>query len=397
VRVLFLTHRLPYAPNRGDRIRAHHLLRTLSAHADIDLVSLVHDEEEAGHAGALQPWVDSVRVAPVSRWRNLARCVPALATSLPLTHVMLDSYDVTPAIEEVCATRTPDVVLAYCSGMAKYIFSPLLRRIPSIVDMVDVDSSKWTALSRSAAPLKRWVLSREARQLAVFEAHAAEHAFATLTINERERQTLSTLAPAARVESVPNGIDYDFFKPAAGPSAQPNVVFVGVMNYAPNEQGAMWMVEHVWPRIRAMRPDARLSIVGSHPTPAIRRLQSAEHGITITGEVPDVRPYLWSAAVAVAPLQIARGLQNKVLEAVASGIPCVVTPTVAGGLPPQVLTACPTASEPAQFAGSVVDLLGRSPEERRAIAGSAHVESLNWPIQLAPVLTLLDEAARSRR
>jgi polysaccharide biosynthesis protein PslH len=393
MRVLFLTHRLPYAPNRGDRIRAHYLLRTLARHARVDLLSLVHDDDEASHAGDLAPLVDSIHPARVPRVLNLARAAAALAGSTPLTHVLLDSPDVKPALQTIRRTRPPDVVLAYCSGMARYLFEPELRDIPAVVDMVDVDSAKWAMLAQASVPPRSWIFKREARTLAKFEAKAAAHAFATLTVNDRERHALASLAPTANIVVSPNGIDRARFRTDAAPTSEPVVVFCGVMDYAPNVQGARWIAEEVWPRVRAARPDARLTIVGSNPPPAVRRLQARGAGITVTGEVADVRPYLWNAAVAVAPLHLARGLQNKALEALAAGVPCVVTPSVAEGLPKSVRAACPVGAGAAQFAGEVLALLAKKPTQRRAVAEGARLETLDWASQCASVVHLLQQAS----
>jgi len=395
MRVLFLTHRLPYAPNRGDRIRAFHLIRALAQHADVDLVSLVHDDEEASHRHDLDGIVSSTSLAPVSRVRNLARALPTLLGGAPLTHVLLHSPEVLAAVRRLGRSHRPDVVLAYCSGMAKYLFAAELSDVPAVLDMVDVDSAKWSDLAATSAPPRSWVFRREATRLRAFEARAAMRATATFVVNERERQTLATIAPTSRILTVPNGIDSESFRPSDQPQRDPIVVFCGVMNYAPNAQGARWMAEQVWPLVLAEQPGARLLIVGSNPTPEVRRL--ARLGVTVTGAVPDVRPYLWSAAVAVAPLAIARGLQNKVLEALAAGLPVAVTPAVAEGLPEDALRGCVVESDAVAFASAVVDLLRMSPQGRRAMAARANVTALDWASRLAPAISVLLECARAGR
>jgi sugar transferase (PEP-CTERM/EpsH1 system associated) len=395
VRILFLTHRLPYAPNRGDRIRAYHLLRYLGIHAQVDLLSLVHDAEEAGHAGELDSLVASTTIARVPKAMNLARAVAAMAGDRPITHALLDSPEIRPALQTICASRPPDVVLAYCSGMAQYLFEPCLRDIPSVIDMVDVDSLKWAQLAGSVTAPRSWVYRREARQLARFEARAVQHARVALTVNAREHQRLTELVPSGRVETVENGIDYRYFAPSAEPQQAPHVVFCGVMNYAPNVEGAIWMAQHVWPIVRARRPDAVLTIVGAYPTRQVLRLANSNLGVKIAGGVPDVRPHLWNAAVAVAPIWLARGLQNKVLEALAAGLPCVVTPPVSEGLPREPREQCPIGDAASSFAGHVLTLLDMSAAERRRKAIAANVKALDWSVQLSAVMTILEGAARS--
>jgi sugar transferase (PEP-CTERM/EpsH1 system associated) len=394
VRVLFLTHRLPYAANRGDRIRALYILRQLAGHAEVDLVSLVHSDDEARHAGDLHDLAATVTVARVPRLTNYARGAAALVTGRPLTHALLNAPLIGTTCRRLVAAHPPDVVLAYCSSMARFALEPPLDRFPFVLDMVDVDSEKWRTLGRTAAAPKCWIYSAEARTLSDFEARAARTAQAVLCVNERERDLIIGLEPAANVHVLPIGVAIDELRPTGPPSPDQRVVFCGVMNYRLNEEGALWFARTVWPLVRTRRPAARLSLVGSDPTPAIRSL-AADSTIEVTGTVPDVRPYLWRSAVAVAPLLSARGVQNKVLEAVAAGLPCVVTPAVLDGLPEEVIPACMLARDAEQFAAAVVDLLGREPAERRAIAEGANVRALSWDERLAPLLGILERAARA--
>ncbi len=394
MRILFLTHRLPYAPNRGDRIRALHILKRLANHAEVDLVSLVHDRDERQHAADLRDLTASVTVAPVSRWLGYGRAVRALATGRPLTHALLHASAVSAACRRLVVDRSPDVVLAYCSGMARFALEPPLNRLPLVLDMVDVDSVKWRTLGETAAVPARWIYGAEAGRLSLFEARAARHAKAVLVVNDRERRSLLNLEPEAKVHVVPNGVALDEFRPTAPPSEERRVTFCGVMGYRPNEEGALWFAKSVWPLIRARHPDARLSLVGSAPTAAVRHLSAADPTVDVTGAVPDVRPYLWRSAVAVAPLFVARGLQNKVLEAVAAGLPCVVTPAVLDGLPGQVLPGCLTATDADAFAAAVLSLLDRRPAERRAIANGADIGALTWDRQLSSLIPILDAVVR---
>jgi sugar transferase (PEP-CTERM/EpsH1 system associated) len=277
--------------------------------------------------------------------------------------------------------------------MAKFALQPPLNRLPLVLDMVDVDSVKWSELSKTAPIPSRWIYATEARRLSGFEARAARHARAVLVVNDRERESLLHLEPAANVRVVPNGVALDEFSPPSPPSGEPRVTFCGVMSYRPNEEGALWFAQAVWPMIRARRPDARLTLVGSEPSTALRHVAVADPTVEVTGAVSDVRPYLWRSAVAVAPLFVARGIQNKVLEAVAAGLPCVVTPAVLDGLPGNILPGCLAASDAGEFAAAVLGLLDRDAAERRAMADRADVRSLSWDRQLASLLPILEAAA----
>jgi len=395
--VLFLTQRLPYAANRGDRIRALHMLRHLRRSATIHLVSLVHDADEAQHIGDLRSLTATVTVGRVTRWRGYTRAVTALARRTPLTHALLDARGLQVACSRLVAEHRPDVVLACGSGMARFALEPPLREIPLVLDMVDVDSEKWSALGRTAAPPMRWVYANEARRLRSFEARAARASQAVLVVNDRERSSMADVEPTCHVVVVPNGVAADEFRAASAPSAERRVTFCGVMNYAPNEEGALWFARDVWPSIRNRYADARLSLVGSHPTASLHASADADATIEVTGAVPDVRPYLWRSAVAVAPLFVARGIQNKVLEAAAAGLPCVITQAVKDGLPAEVLPACLVAHDADTFAAGVIDLLGRAPEERRAMAQCANIRSLDWSERLRPLAGILERAAQRRR
>lgn len=392
--VLFLTHRLPYAPNRGDRVRAYHLLREISQWASVDLISVVHDDEEASHAGDMRDVARSVAVARPRRFRNLVQAGLALPTSKPTTHSLLQSPEMDAAVDRVAAVSPPDLVLCYCTGVAPAIFRPALKSLPVVLDMVDVDSAKWSALAPNAKLPLSWIYGREGRVLRRYEAMAMERAAVTLVVNDREREVASDIAPAASVAVIENGVDLKQLRPAGPPAREPVVVFCGVMNYTPNVEGAVWLARKVWPHVRRQRPDARLEIVGAQPARVVRALESATDGIHVTGSVPDVRPHLWRAAVGVAPLQTARGVQNKVLEAVAAGLPVVVTPAVMEGLPLQVTAACRTAETAEKFAAEVAALLDRDPEDRRRLADSTDLDALAWASRLRPLRALVEKAAQ---
>lgn len=392
MKILFFTHRLPYAPNRGDRVRAYHLLHELSGWAEVDLVSLVHDDDEASHIRDLRDVTSSITVGRVPRILNAIRAGLALPTSKPTTHSMLRAPGLAGAVERLASERRPDLVFAYCTGIAPLASLPSLRNVPLVLDMVDVDSAKWAMLAKTSAPPLSWIYAREARLLRRFEREESLRAKVTMVVTAKEQATLKEIAPAARVEVVGNGVDAQPLKrPNSAATAAPIVVFCGVMNYAPNVEGALWLAREVWPRVREKRPDAQLQIVGSQPIEAVKRLADQATGITVTGQVPDVRPYLWGASVAAAPLLTARGIQNKVLEAVAAGLPTVVTSQVFEGLPPEVHSACIRASDAASFGDAIVKLLGDSPEARLAMTAAADVDALSWTHQLGSLRRLLRE------
>ena len=397
MRTLFLTHRLPYAPNRGDRIRAFHLLQAIASFSDVDLVSLVHDREEASHVKDLAQ-LAHVSSVPVSRRRNLLLAAPSLLGATPLTHVLLDSPSLQSSLERARA-RQPDVVLAYCSGMARFALTPSLNHLPFVLDMVDVDSYKWACLADTVPWPFRPVYRREARTLRVFEALATRRARATLVVNDREREALQGIVPGATIAVVPNGIDVSAFeRPWKGLPRrdQGMVVFCGVMDYPPNEQAVLWFGREVWPLVLGQCPDACFLVVGSNPTSALRTLAAELPNIQVTGSVARVQPFLWRATVSVAPLQVARGVQNKVLEALAAGLPVVTTPAVMEGLPIEAWPACAVGHDVQGFARSVLRLLKMTQCQRDAIVAQADLTQLGWKRRLDPIREILSGVARSQ-
>jgi polysaccharide biosynthesis protein PslH len=395
MRVLVLTHRLPYAPNRGDRLRAYHILQHLHRRAEVELLSLVHDDEEASHVDEVRGFVTHVTAVRVTPFRNRINAALALMTGGPLTHALLDGTGIVDRLHAICEARPPDVVLSYCSGMARFAMQPPLDRIPLVLDFVDVDSRKWRDMAEASGPPKSWIYRREAATLGAFEARTATRAVASLVVNEREAGNARALAASANVRVLANGVELDRLNPPHPPATSPRVVFCGVMSYAPNADGMTWFLEKVWPLVRAARTDATLAIVGSDPSPALCALPKKDASITVTGRVPDVRQWLWDSAVGIAPLHVARGVQNKALEAIAAGLPIVITGAVAGGLPASAAPASRVANTPEDFAAHVIDLLSLSPEQRRTVARSANLSELTWSRTLEPLWPIVEAAAKS--
>lgn len=395
MRALILAQRLPYAPNRGDRLRAFHEINQLRTQGwDVDVFALVHDDEEASHAEGMRSGGHRIEVALVPHLRNKIAGLLSLPGSRPLTLTLLDSPEATRAFDRLCQAGPPDVVLAFSSSMAAFAMRPPLDRVPMVLDFVDVDSEKWQALSETARWPMSWIYRREHRTLQAFEARAARAAHVCVLTTERERQALLRFAPDVRAEVLPNGIDLERFRRPAGAVAEPRVVFTGVMNYEPNADAAVWLGREIWPLVRARRPDVWLDIVGASPISAVQALHDPAAHLNVTGSVPDVRPFLWRAHVAAAPLRVARGVQNKVLEAAAAGLASVVSPVVLAGLPDELRALCPVADTAQAFADTLIEQLSTPPQHDRwmhAVAG------LSWENTMARLPELLAEAAAAGR
>jgi sugar transferase (PEP-CTERM/EpsH1 system associated) len=318
--ILFLAHRVPFPPDRGDRIRSFHVLKHLAARATVNLVAFADPGESIEVAPAFRALLGECVVVPRTKSRPRA-LVEALATGRPASLTAFDDPRVHRAVADLVARRPIGRVYAFSGQMAQY----LPAGIPAVMDFVDADSAKFAAYAQGAlAPLMR----REARLLGAYERAVAARVAAALFVSAPE----AALVPGGRV--LENGIDTATFDPAAAfvPVLGQGrlVTFTGQMDYRPNVEAVIRFAREVLPGVRARHPDVRFAIVGRAPTPAARAL--AGEGVIVTGEVPDVRGWLAASEVVVAPLMLARGVQNKVLEAMAMARPVLASPAAAEGI-----------------------------------------------------------------
>lgn len=339
-RLLFLAHRIPYPPQKGEKIRAWHMLNHLTRRFDVDLGCLVDDPADLTHLPYLRERCAEV-VAPLigSRREVALRALLRGRPGLPLSLGWFHHAGLAGWVREGLATRRWDAAFVYSSSVAPYLMGPLARAaLPRrVLDLVDVDSAKWEAYARDAHFPMRQVWAREARTLLAFERRAVLEFDASLLVSAQEVAHFEALAPecAGRVTAVENGVDLERFDPNAGWEdpfgAAPALVFTGTMDYRPNVEAVAWFATEVMPLLADQRPAPEFWIVGANPSPAVHALATLP-GVRVTGAVVDVRPYIAHAAVSVAPLMIARGIQNKVLEAMAMGRPVLATPQAFEGV-----------------------------------------------------------------
>ncbi len=393
--LLFLCHRIPYPPDKGDKIRAFHQLRTLTERYEVDLFTLADDADDLGYQAELKRFCRTVFVARVNRRLARLRTLPRLFSTEPLSLAYFRSQALSAALRTTLRRQRYDRVFVYCSAMAPYL-EDIPPGIPVIADLVDVDSDKWSQYAGfSSFPLSV-VYRREARRLRETERALSERASCALVCTAREAKMLRVIAPAARVEVVPNGVDTGFFQPAPGGSDSRTVVFTGDMSYFPNQQAVEWFASEVLPLVRREIAEARFRIVGRNPGRRVRELARPGQ-VEVTGYVPDIRAHLTEAVVAVAPLRVASGIQNKILEAMACGLPVVATPKAARSLKEGVRALVETATAPPEFAAKVVRLL-RDPAAARRRGTEARlqvVEEYGWDDAQRRLLELV-EAPRWR-
>ena len=324
MRILFLAHRVPFPPDRGDKIRSFHVLKHLATRARVHLVAFADDPRDVAPAAALRAIVESCTIVP-RRKSTLRAAAEALAGGRALSMAAFDDPRLRAAADGVLAREPIDLIYAFSGQMGQYVPA---RGHRLAMDLVDADSAKFAAYAQAARGPKAWMLRREARLLAADERALAARADACFLVSAAE----AALVPGAR--ALENGIDTGMFDPAAGfaPVAKEGrlIVFTGQMDYRPNVEAVVGFVRNVLPAVRRAHPDARFAIVGRAPVREVRDL--AGDAVIVTGEVADVRGWLAAADVVVAPLLLARGVQNKVLEAMAMARPVVASPAASEGI-----------------------------------------------------------------
>ena len=372
--ILFLAHRAPFPPDRGDRIRSYNILKHLSARARVHLVAFVDDDaavtdEDRALLG---------ECAFVPRTKSQVRAAAeALATRRPVSLTAFADRRVTAAVASIVKRHPIDAVYAFSGQMAQYVPAG----VPvTIMDFVDLDSAKFDAYADDAIGPMRWMMKREARLLGAYERSVAGRVTAALFVSAAE----AALLPGSM--ALENGIDtvrYDPQRSAPVDSAHPLIVFTGQMDYRPNVDAVTWFARSVLPLV----PQAHFAIVGRAPTASVRALAGAN--VTVTGEVADVRGWLAAADVVVAPLQLARGVQNKVLEAMAMARPVVASAPAAEGIDHDGTIRI--AGDARDYANAVTGLLN-DPAGAAALGTAAReqvIRRYGWAARLAPLDDLL--------
>ena len=394
-RVLYLTHRVPFPPDKGDRIRNYHVLRQLAARAEVWLVALADEPVPPETLAALHKHCARVGVVPVSpRLRKLRAGLSALA-GRSLTEGAFHEPAVDAVVAGFLREAHFDAALVSASGLAPYLRRGGLRQLPGFVDLVDVDSQKWLDFADAVTGPKRWLYRFEAGRLRKLECELPGWAAAVSIVSPAEARLYESFAGAGTATVATNGVDLDYFAPVpADAPTVPACAFVGALDYLPNVDAAVSFAREVWPAVRAKVPAAEFHVIGRKPTPEVVRLGELP-GVVVVGQVPDVRPYVARAAVTVVPMRLSRGLQNKVLEAMAMGKPVVAAPPALAALAAVPGRDLVCANTPGEWAAAVAGLLG-DPARRRELGANARrfVEDRHhWDRCLRPLLDLVTGTA----
>jgi len=375
--ILFLAHRLPFPPDRGDRIRSWHILKAMAQHARVHVFALADSSDDLKHVAAVEQVAASVTVVVRRKPKSVA-VAQALLTGRPASVAWFENKALKRAVEERAASV--DSIYAFSGQMAAYVPRWFDGRF--VMDFVDVDSAKFEARAGLAERYEAWRLRQ-------WETRVGRRADLCLLVSQKEAELFSQ---RSRIDAqvLANGIDHRHFAPGAVEPQKVSgslIVFTGQMDYAPNIEAVRDFARDDLPRIRAAVPEAKLAIVGRDPTAAVQAL--AGDGVIVTGEVPDTRPWLAAADVVIAPLRIARGVQNKVLEGMAMARAVVVSPAAAEGIDATDGEHFVIAEDPA---ASVIDLLrDRARADAMGRAARARiVERYDWHRQLAPLAGMLE-------
>jgi sugar transferase (PEP-CTERM/EpsH1 system associated) len=386
--VLYLVHRVPYPPDKGDRIRAFHLLKFLARQSAVHLACLADEPVPEGVVAALKRYCQRLAIVPLGRERWL-RGLASLIRGRTITEGVFHSPALADTVRQWAREVEFRASLASASSMVPYLRMKEFETVPAVVDLVDVDSQKWLDYAAASHGPRRWLYRLEGHRLRQLERDLPAWASGVTLAGGAEVDLYRRFCSKGSVHGVTNGVDLDYFRPC--PDGSPEVcTFVGALDYRPNVDGAKWFCRKVWPEIIRCRPGAKLRLVGRRPTPAVRRLAQLP-GVEVIGQVPDVRPELAQAAVVVVPLHIARGVQNKILEALAMAKAVVASPQAVSGLAAKPSVHLLEAASTQEWVESTLRLLGDQELRRRlGGAGRRHVEEHHrWSRCLQPFGGLL--------
>ena len=385
--LLFLAHRIPFPPNKGDKIRSWHILEHLASRYRVHLGCFIDDERDWVHTEFLDGLCESTHFARLTpRWAQM-RSLTAFFTNEALSVAYYRDRKMQNWVKATVQAHNPTAAFFYSSQTARFLpdLGPWGQR-RMVMDFVDVDSDKWAQYAESKGGPMGQLYRREAHRLAAFEQQVAERVDASVFVSPREAELFRSRCSddvASRVHALTNGVDHAHFDPTLPftnpfPENQQSIVFTGAMDYWPNADAACWFADEVLPRVHAALPDAVFYVVGWNPTRDVRALAD-RLGIVVTGAVPEIRDYLAHASTVVAPLRVARGIQNKVLEAMAMEQSVIASTQAAEGLEkvqPSELAVTENAND---MADAVLAALRGAPNVPDGKAARARViESYSW-------------------
>lgn len=390
MKILYICHRFPFPPKRGGKIRPFNMIRHFSTQGHkVTVCSLSRSPAEAKEGEGIRNHCEHFEMASVSNAIQVIRMVARLPVVTPSSMGFFYSPDLQRRIDNLLSTEQFDLIFVHCSSVAQYVEN--VRGIPKILDFGDMDSQKWLEY----ANYKPFPLSLgyrlEGKKMEAAEKRLAKKFDMCTATTRAEWETLNSYRTALKTDWFPNGVDAEYFKPDGEGYDTDTLSFIGRMDYYPNQECMFDFCRNTLPLIQARRPQAKLLIVGADPSPAVKKLEELP-GVTVTGSVPDVRPFILRSAAMVAPLNIARGTQNKILEAMATGVPVVTSPAGAGGVDAENETHFLIGDNPNTYADACLRIMNR-PDERTRLSTSGRERMLthhDWQASMRRLETIVE-------
>ena len=372
--ILYVCHRFPFPPKRGGKIRPFNMIRHLTAAGhQVTVCSLVRSDDEAAEGRGIAEHCAAFEMGPVNDAVQWARMIVRLPVPTPSSMGYFYSGALARRVRELLASRKWDLIFVHCSSVAQYVEH--VTDVPKILDFGDMDSQKWLEYANyKPFPLSLGYRFEGYKMLAAEKRLARRFDLCTAT-TRAEWETLNNYGTGAVTDWFPNGVDAQFFSPGTDAYDPDTISFIGRMDYYPNQECMARFCRDVWPLLKARRSSLKLLIVGADPSPEMRGLGELP-GVTVTGSVPDVRPFIRGSALMVAPLAIARGTQNKILEAMGMGVPVVTSTVAAGGVDAVAGEHLLVADSPEDIAQAILRIV-EQPAERDRLAQSGRARVLS--------------------
>lgn len=397
-KLLYLCHRIPYPPNKGDKIRSFNLLKALAADYEVYLGCFIDDAYDYQYIDKLADWCVEYKCRRQRKSLSKIKGLSAFLTGKPITLPYYHDFELQHWVHQTIAREKIDTVMVFSSSMAQYVDHPQYSNLHRVIDFVDIDSDKWRQYADNQSGIMSYVYRREARQLQRVEQHYCQQFNFSLFVSPDEAAMFRQLMPAplgAKIQPLLNGVDTQFFDPQAKipaaeyPLEQRYLVFTGAMDYWANVDAVLWFCREVWPALLAAQPDLHFYIVGGNPAAEVLALHGKQQ-IRVTGRVEDIRPYILHAQLVVAPLRIARGIQNKVLEAMALNKKIVASCMAMEGINAPSSPYLAQSDDAAGFVSHCLALLAQ--DGQTATNRSWVIEHFTWPATLTPLSGYLHAA-----
>lgn len=395
MKILFLTQRVPYPPNKGDKLRSFNEIKFLSKKHQISLVCLTDNKKDIDHAHELSPYCHSINIVFLSKIQSKVQSLLALVSSKPLSLSYFYSRELKAIVDLKLREECYDVIFIYCSSMAQYVEH--VQNIPKVIDLVDIDSEKWRQYSTHASFPMKYLYRLEGFRLRKYEvllARTFQHCF---FVSEKEADDFrKVVCRCPTVTPILNGVDSELFRPSPEPYDPHSLVFTGAMDYFANVEAVLYFVREILPLIQNIVPNVKFYVVGSNPTKEIVVLPKTYPSVIVTGYVDSVQPYVANSAVFVAPMRIARGVQNKILESMAMGVPVVTTSLGFEGITAILNKDIFVADLPKCFANQVIQLM-QDYNLRRTISEESRKTVVNfydWKTNLEKLEQILNNVIK---